>query len=85
VTITVRGRFSVNNLGLMRTLAEREMGVAALAPSLCREAIAAGRLVPVLADWVAPRLGVHAVTTSRWHTATVRAFIEFIADRFAAA
>jgi len=50
VTITVRGRFSVNNLGLMRTLAEREMGVAALAPSLCREAIAAGRLVPVAAD-----------------------------------
>jgi len=85
VTITVRGRFSVNNLGLMSTLAEREMGVAALAPSLCREAIAAGRLVPVLADWVAPRLVVHAVTTSRSHTATVRAFIEFIADRFAAA
>lgn len=84
VTVTVRGRFSVNNHGLMRTLAEREMGIAALDPGLCREPIAAGRLVPVLADWSVPKLAVSAVMTSRMQAASVRAFVEFLADRFAA-
>lgn len=84
LAVTVRGRFSVNNHGLMRTLAERDMGVAALAPSLCREAIGDGRLTPVLADWTVPRLGVYAVTTSRLQSAIVRAFVDFVADRFGA-
>jgi DNA-binding transcriptional LysR family regulator len=60
------------------------MGIAALAPSLCREAIGDGRLTPVLADWTVPRLGVYAVTTSRLQSAIVRAFVDFVADRFAA-
>jgi DNA-binding transcriptional LysR family regulator len=40
--------------------------------------------MPVLGDWTVPRLGVHAVTTSRLQTAAVRAFVDFVADRFAA-
>lgn len=84
VTVAVRGRFCVNNHGLMRTLAERDVGIAALAPRLCRQAIGEGRLVPLLADWVVPRLGVYAVTTSRLQTAAVRAFVDFVGDRFAA-
>jgi len=68
----------------MRTLAEREMGIAALDPGLCREPIAAGRLVPVLPDWSVPKLAVSAVMTSRMQAASVRAFVEFLADRFAA-
>jgi DNA-binding transcriptional LysR family regulator len=83
-SVTVRGRFSVNNHSLMRTLAERDMGIAPLAPSLCREAISAGLLTPVLADWTLPRLGVYAVTTSRLQSAIVRAFVDFVADRFGA-
>jgi hypothetical protein len=31
-----------------------------------------------------PRLGVYAVTTSRLQSAIVRAFVDFVADRFAA-
>ncbi|MBN8507872.1 MAG: LysR family transcriptional regulator [Burkholderiales bacterium] len=84
LSVTVRGRFSVNNHALMRTLAERDIGIAALAPSLCREAIGAGRLMPVLGDWTVPRLGVFAVTTSRLQSAIVRAFVDFVAERFAA-
>ena len=42
--VAVRGRFGVNNVGLMRLLAERGMGVAALPLSLVREPLAAGRL-----------------------------------------
>lgn len=80
----MRGRFSVNNHGLMSTLAERDMGIAALAPSLCRESIGAGRPTPVLAYWTVPRLAVYAVMTSRSQSAVVRAFVDFVAKRFAA-
>jgi DNA-binding transcriptional LysR family regulator len=83
VTVDVRGRFAVNNHSLMRALAERDLGIAALDPALSREAIVAGRLVPVLPDWSVPKLAVSAVMTSRLQAAGVRAFVEFLADRFA--
>lgn len=83
VTLTVRGRFSVNNHSLMRALAERDLGIAALDPGLSREAIIAGRLVPVLPGWSVPKLAVSAVMTSRLQAAGVRAFVDFLADRFA--
>lgn len=81
--IAVNGRFSVNNHGLISALAESGMGIAMLEPSLCREPIGAGHLVPVLADWEPTKLPVFVVTTSRQQSATVRVFVEFIANRFA--
>lgn len=80
--VKVSGRFAVNNHGLMRTLAELEMGIATLSPTLSRESIHMGRLVPVLADWELPSLPVHAVTTSRQYTASVKALVDFITERF---
>lgn len=82
-SVTVGGRFSVNNIGLMCALAESDMGIAMLEPRLFREPISSGRLVPVLADWTSANLPVFIVTTSRLQTAAARAFIEFVADRFA--
>ena len=81
--INVNGRFSVNNHGLISALAESGMGIAMLEPSLCREAISAGRLIPVLSEWEAAKLPVFVVTASRVQNAAVRAFIDYIADRFA--
>ncbi|CAN5717910.1 LysR family transcriptional regulator [soil metagenome] len=83
VEVAVSGRFAVNNLGLMRTLAERGMGIAVLSHALAREAVSAGRLVPVLQGWTLPALPVHAVMSSRLQPASVRAFVEFIAARLA--
>lgn len=79
--VAVRGRFMVNNVGLMRVLAERAMGIALLAPSLVREQLADGRLVPVIPDWRGPPLPIHAVMASRMQPARVRALIEFLAAR----
>jgi DNA-binding transcriptional LysR family regulator len=81
----VRGRFAVNNLGLMRLLAERGMGIAALAPPLVREAVARQRLVRVLPEWNVPALPIHAVTASRLQPASVKALIDFLAARLALA
>lgn len=81
--VPVAGRFAANNLGLMRVLAERGMGIAALAPQLVREAVVAGRLVPVLPEWTVPPLPIHGVVASRLQPASVRALIDFLAGRLA--
>ncbi|MET3134070.1 DNA-binding transcriptional LysR family regulator [Oxalobacteraceae bacterium GrIS 1.11] len=84
VDVAVQGRFMLNNVGLMRLLAERGMGIAALPPLLVREAVAAGRLVQVLAEWGVPRLPIHAAMASRMQAASVRALVDFLASRLGA-
>ena len=81
--VAVRGRFMVNNMGLMRLLAERGMGIAALAPILVSEAVAHGVLAQVLPEWVVPRLPIQAVTTSRLQPLSVKVLIDFLAVRLA--
>ncbi|NJK42305.1 MAG: hypothetical protein HC937_00530 [Aquincola sp.] len=71
--VVVHGRFMVNNVGLMRVLAERGMGISMLDPSLVREALTTGRLLQVLPKWAAPRLPINAVMSSRMQPASVRA------------
>ena len=79
--VTVRGRIATNNLGLMRLLAERGLGIAVLSHVLARDAVNAGRLVQVLQGWALPELPVHAVMSSRLQPASVRAFVDFLAAR----
>ncbi len=79
--VTVRGRMATNNLGLMRLLAERGLGIAMLSHALARDAVNAGRLVQVLQGWTLPPLPVHAVMSSRLQPASVRAFVDFLAAR----
>lgn len=79
--VVVRGRFMVNNVSLMRVLAERGMGIAVLDPSLVRELLDSGRLLPVLPGWSAPRLPLHAVMSSRLQPASVRVLLDFLAAR----
>lgn len=79
--VVVRGRFMANNVGLMRVLAERGMGIAVLDPSLVREPLAQGRLLQVLPEWAAPRLPMHALMSSRMQPASVRAVLDFLVAR----
>lgn len=81
IEVTVRGRYAANNLSLMRLLAEHGLGIVVLSHALAREAVATGRLVPVLRDWSMPHLPVHAVMSSRLQPASVRAFVELLAAR----
>ncbi len=83
--VAVRGRFSLNNVGLMRQLAERGMGVAKLAIPLARDAVAQGRLVQVLPEWTVAPLPIQAVMSSRLQSASVRALLDFLAARLSMA
>ncbi|NHZ66819.1 MULTISPECIES: LysR family transcriptional regulator [Massilia] len=79
--VQVRGHFGINNPGLIRLLAERGLGIAALSHKLAREAVSAERLVRVLPDWSFKPVPVSGVMATRMQTASVRVLVEFLAAR----
>lgn len=79
--VAVHGRFATNNVGMMKMLAERGSGIAALQPALVLDALDRGRLQPVLPGWELPRLPLYAVTTSHLLPARVTLLIDFLAAR----
>jgi DNA-binding transcriptional LysR family regulator len=81
--VVVRGRFMANNVGLMCVLAERGVGMGVLDPSLVRNALGSGSLLPVLSEWAAPRRTVHAVMSWCVQPASVRALLSFLVVRLA--
>jgi len=81
VDVPVQGRFLSNNVGMMKMMAERGGGVAALTPALVVDALDRGALEPVLPGWEFPRFPLFAVTTSRMQPARVKLMIDFITPR----
>lgn len=79
--VQVHSHFGINNPGLIRLLAERGLGIAALSHKLAREAVNAERLVRVLPDWSFKPMAVHAVMATRMQAASVRVLVEFLAAR----
>jgi DNA-binding transcriptional LysR family regulator len=79
--VAVRGRVSMNNISLMRVLAERGMGIAMLPTHMVRESVLAGRLCAVLPEYTIPPLPIQVVMPSRLQPAVTRVFIDFIATR----
>ena len=69
------------NLGNMAVvLAMHGVGICYEPDFLLGEAVASGALVPLLRDWWAPPLPIHAVYPSRRHlSAKVRSFVDFLA------
>lgn len=82
--VKVAGHIKTNNHGMMASLAEQGLGVAALAPKLCRASISNGRLVPVLPAWTLESVPICVVTTSRMQTEATRRFVDFVQARLAA-
>jgi DNA-binding transcriptional LysR family regulator len=80
VTITVRGKFHVDNSEAVRRAARAGLGIALLPRLTIFDDVAAGRLVPVLDRYEPERLKVHAILPSRRHVAPrTRAIMDFIA------
>ena len=76
-------RLNANNSFAVRDAALDGLGIAQLPLLLAQPEVAAGRLLPLLADWALPTAPVHAVFASaRYLTPKVRAFIDLAADAF---
>lgn len=83
-TVPVAGPMHANNGDMLAAAAAAGRGLVWGPTFLGRDALRAGQLVPVLEAYEAPPIAIHAVYPPNRHlSAKVRAFIDFLAARFA--
>ena len=84
VSVRVGGRFRSNNSEAVRCAAVGGAGIM-LAPTwLVHDDIQSGRLRVILEEYELPRMLIHALfPRSRYLTTKVRAFVDFVAERWA--
>jgi len=83
VTIAVKGRVEINSPNVAREAALVELGFVMVPYLVVRDDIAAGRLVPVLAQFETSAVAIHAVYPHRRHlSGKVRAFIDYLVRWF---
>ncbi|WP_139108443.1 MULTISPECIES: LysR family transcriptional regulator [unclassified Ensifer] len=80
VEVSVGGRFTLNNVGMMRALAVNGQGIALLAERIVADDLTEGRLRRVLPEWQGSSVSVHAITETRLLPAKTQRFIEFLQE-----
>ncbi len=82
--VRVSGSVQTNNGDMLARAAAEGLGICCEPDFIVAADIAAGRLVPILAEFRPPAAPIHAVYPSRRHlSAKVRAFVDFLAGEFA--
>lgn len=83
--VRVAGPMHANNGEMLAAAAVEGIGIALEPDFIVGTDLAAGRLVRILGDYAPTPTGIYAVYPSRRHlSAKVRAFVDFLAERFAA-
>ncbi len=82
--VTVKGRFQLNSVGMIRKLATLSMGIVMLPAEIVADDIANGRLQRVMTDWQGASTPVYAMTETRLLPAKTQRFIEFLRERLGA-
>lgn len=81
VNIALQPHLRANNGEVLREAAIAGMGIIAQPDFIIDQALADGRLVPVLPEWEVPAIGIYAVYASRSHLAPkVRSFIDYLVE-----
>lgn len=81
VEVDVGRRFMVNSVGMYRSLAVLDQGIALLAEGVVAEDVAEGRLRRVLPEWHGSPIPVYALTETRLLPAKTLRFIEFLQEK----
>jgi DNA-binding transcriptional LysR family regulator len=85
-SVRISGSLHSNNGDLLAEAAAQGAGIVFEPAFIVGPELRAGRLVPLLQDFVAPPLPIYAAYPSRKHlSAKVRRFVEFLVERFAQA
>lgn len=84
VEVGMGRRFTVNSVGMYRSLAVLNQGIALLAEGVAADDVAEGRLRRVLPGWDGPSIPVYAMTETRLLPAKTLRFIEFLQERLGA-
>ena len=83
VSVTVKPRMEVNSPQVALDAAVAGIGFTRLPEFICRDAVAEGKLVPQLCDYLNHEIGMYAVYPHRRHlSGKVRAFVDFLAGWF---
>ena len=81
--VKASGRLHANSGDMLAALAVAGTGVTLEPDFIVADDVRAGRLVPLLEDYAAPSITIHAAYPSRRHlSAKVRTFIDFLVQRF---
>jgi DNA-binding transcriptional LysR family regulator len=79
--LEVQGAITLDHMGLMIEAATKGVGIAYVSAWTARRALAAGTLVPLLADWLPPFAGHHLYYPSRrLMPPALRAFIDTLRE-----
>jgi DNA-binding transcriptional LysR family regulator len=79
--LTFEPRFSGNDLIMLKHAAEAGLGIVSLPAYICRDAIAAGTLTPVLPNWLTAESKISALIHCRHSLPqSVRMFVDFLAE-----
>jgi len=79
--VAIGRRFTVNSVGMYRSLAVLDQGIALLAEGVAADDVAEGRLCRILPDWHGKPVPVYALTETRLLPAKTSRFIEFLQER----
>lgn len=79
-SLPLSGKFSVNNMGMLRSLALRHQGVAALSEAPVTKDLEDGHLVRVLPEWELTPVQAYAITSTRLVPAKTQRFIDYMSS-----
>ena len=82
VEVSIRGRFLLNNVGMIQRLAAQGLGIAVLTEDIAADEVANGHLHRILPQWQARPIPVYAVTETRLLPAKTQCFIDFLREHF---
>jgi DNA-binding transcriptional LysR family regulator len=84
VQVRVTSRLMANNGGFLRDAAIAGQGIVLQPTFICYQALQAGQLVSLLTGYSCPGINAYAIYPQTRHLSRrVRAFVDFLADRFA--
>ncbi len=84
IDVSIKGRFQVNSVGMIRKLVSLGMGVAVMPSEIVSEDVMNGRIQRILTKWEAPSTPVYAMTETRLLPAKTQRFIEFLQENLRA-
>jgi len=85
LTIPMPGRTMANNIGVVRSMAEHQQGVALLPTFICKQSVSCGKLQHVLPEWEGKADPVHLVyPKQRFMPPKLRAFIDLAQEKLKA-
>ncbi|MEC5342924.1 LysR family transcriptional regulator [Brenneria populi] len=81
IAVPVSSRFALNNVGMIRCLATRDLGVILMPEEIVADDVASGKLRRLMPAWQGTPVSVYAITETRLLPAKTQRFIEFLRDR----